>query len=260
MTEDSQQLNGTSLSGDVMADAPAPTEVVPGGPGGKTLIAAVLMNWAAIFAITLLVMFVSEGALENADEMKPQNILVMTLLTTLATFLIVWYFTSRRYGKTLIDGLLLKGVEPGTIKKWAFISALAAVVAGTLLMLVGEEEGLLFDLVKQPGGLAIFIVMALLLPPFEEFYYRGLILPVIARKIGVVAVPVTALWFTSAHLPQLWGNWVGVAVIAAMGTLWSLLRYRYNSLLPSIASHWCYNATLVVITIGQVGLEAIGVL
>jgi len=259
MTEDSQRLNETSVpapSDEAAQDTPlGSTEVVRDGPGGWALIAAVLLNWAAILAITFSVM---GGTIEQPDEMSPMNILVISLLSTLVTFSIVWYFACRRYGKSLRDGLLLKGAERKTLKKWACISILAGCMAAAALALAGEEEGFLLDLVKQPGGLAALILMAILLPPFEEAYYRGLILPVLTHKMGAVAVPLTALWFTSAHLAQLWGNWPGVAVIATMALLWSLLRHRYNSLLPSIVSHWCYNATLVVISLGQVLVESIG--
>ncbi|HUW62863.1 MAG TPA: type II CAAX endopeptidase family protein [Candidatus Bathyarchaeia archaeon] len=262
MTEDSQQLNETAVpaaSDEAAPDTPpAMPAVVRDGPGGWALMVAVLLNWAAILAVTFLVLHLSGGTIEQAGEMSSLNVLVISLLSTLITFSIVWYFACRRYGKSLRDGLLLKGAERKTLKKWAYISIFAGCMAAAALALAGEEEGFLLDLVKQPGGLAALILMAILLPPFEEAYYRGLIQPVLTRKIGAVAVPLTALWFTSAHLAQLWGNWPGVAVIATMALLWSLLRRRYNSLLPSIVSHWCYNTTLVVITVGQVLVASIG--
>lgn len=261
MTEDLQQPNEPAMpaaSAEAAPDAPlAPPEAVRDGPGGWALIAAVLLNWAAIVAITFLYMYLSGDTMAQAGEMSPRSILVSSLLSALVTFSIVWYFTCRRYGKSLRDGLLLKGAERNTLKTWACISILAACMAGAVLTVAGEEKGLLVDLVKQPGGLTALILMALLLPPFEEAYYRGLIQPVLTRKIGAVAAPLTALWFTSAHLVQLWGNWPGVAVIATMAILWSVLRHRYNSLLPSIVSHWCYNTTLIVITFGQALAESI---
>jgi len=263
MTEDSQKLDETAMpavSGEAAPGAPPPTpEAVRDGPGGGALIVAVLLNWGATVAVALLVVHISGSSLDKAGEMSPLNALVASLLSALVTFSIVWYFVCRRYGKPLRVGLVLQGVDRKTLKTWAYISIFLGCTAAAILTLAGQEEGcLLLDLVKQPGGLAALILLALLLPPFEEAYYRGLIQPALARKTGAVAVPLTALWFTSAHLVQLWGHVPGVAVIVAMGLLWSLLRHRYNSLLPSIVSHWCYNATLVVITLGQVLIESVG--
>lgn len=264
MSEEFQPLTATEIGGEPGEAEPGGPPVasapVQDGPGGWGLAVAVILIWCVEVVVTFAVTLAEGGSLQTMEhDLAPLNVLTITMISTFFSFLIVWYFVCHRYGKSIRDGFALKGVERKTLKKWAFLSILIGLGAAAIAAFAGEEEGyFLADFVKQPDGLTVIMLFAVLLPPFEEFYYRGMILPALSRKAGVAAVPLTALWFTTAHAFQLWGNWPVLATVAAMGLIWSVQRYCYKSLLPSLVSHWCYNATMVIITMGQVLIETIG--
>ena len=53
------------------------------------------------------------------------------------------------------------------------------------------------------------------------------------------------------HAPQLWPNVYGVLYILAIGTLWTVQRQVSRSLVPSLVTHWVYNATLMAFVIAS---------
>lgn len=63
------------------------------------------------------------------------------------------------------------------------------------------------------------------------------------------------LWFGLIHTPQLFGDWVGVAVVTVMGAVFTFMRQRYDSIFPSMISHFTYNATLALAAIVGSTLE-----
>jgi uncharacterized protein len=106
------------------------------------------------------------------------------------------------------------------------------------------------DLASTPQGLAAISVMALLVPPFEEVYYRGFILPILRRSVGAVAaVLLVIVWFAAVHAFQVAGDLVAIVTIAFMGAVWTLQRQFTQSLIPPVLTHFSYNSVLVLISL-----------
>ncbi len=57
--------------------------------------------------------------------------------------------------------------------------------------------------------------------------------------------------FAALHLSQLRGNWPAVIVIFLVGYVLTLVRYRTDSLIPSVIMHTAYNAMIF-------GISALG--
>ena len=59
-----------------------------------------------------------------------------------------------------------------------------------------------------------------------------------------LAVPGTAFLFALLHSLQLWGNWLAILLIFAVGFVLAFVRYRSGSLIPGLVVHISYNSTL----------------
>jgi len=174
----------------------------------------------------------------------------VTLLSNLFAFLVAWYFLCKRYDRSLRDGFALRPVSRWILGTSVLIGVGAAVVAEMLLSGKQGGESFMAKLLSTSGGLAAIGVMAACVPPLEEAYYRGFILPIAGRRIGAVgAFLLVTVWFTVPHLFQLAGDWIGVPIILVVGAIWTLQRQLTGSLVPSIICHFTYNACLILFSL-----------
>jgi hypothetical protein len=91
--------------------------------------------------------------------------------------------------------------------------------------------------------------MVVTLPILEELYYRGFLFSVFKGLVGTIgSAIIVVLWFSLIHAPQIGGDVAGVVVITCVAGLLTYLRYRYDSLIPAVAAHMSYNATLALVS------------
>jgi len=228
---------------DFAADSPRRHEAV----GSHDLLVGVALVWGAELALgTMAAGWAGDAAVRTA----PGVVLVLTLLSNATTLLVAWWLVCRKYGKPFIEGFALEGVPTWSVIAWGVFGIVTAAGATALIASHANDKGIMADMGKTLNGLRAALVLAVIVPPFEEFYYRGFIQPALANGLNpAAAVAITSFWFAVAHSHQLVGNWVALLVVAAMGLVWSLIRATTKSLLPPLASHWCYNITIVIIQI-----------
>jgi membrane protease YdiL (CAAX protease family) len=234
---------------------PKPTSVC-----GRDLLIGVPIAWgcdlvliagAAIAAI--LVTLLAADALDSIEQNPPiLPLLVGQLFAGIAAAVVAWYFVCRKYGKTFVEGFSLRPTSWRAQIGCLLLGAVSAILIG---LAPGEDTGdsMLADLVQAPYGLLAISILAVILPPFEEMYYRGFIFPALRKKLGGgAAIVIVASWFGLIHLPQLFPDLLAVLAVASMGLIWTVLRHVSDSLWPPIITHWTYNVTLVIIsTLGQ---------
>ena len=93
--------------------------------------------------------------------------------------------------------------------------------------------------------LVLGICVVALGPVFEELLFRGFVLPLLVRDLGVVAgVIATAVPFALLHGPQYSWQWQHVVLITVVGCTLGAVRYATRSTLASTVLHVAYNATL----------------
>jgi membrane protease YdiL (CAAX protease family) len=145
----------------------------------------------------------------------------------------------------------------GPFTWWA---AAGGFVGGVLLQLLlavvahasGSEGGLDVSGWSPATVLAFAVVAGVGAPLFEELYFRGVLLPTLARRLPVwVAVVVQAVLFGVLHVDQ---GVFGVAAITAVGLVLGWLRVVTRSLVAPIAVHAGFNAVAVL----AVALHALG--
>ena len=101
-------------------------------------------------------------------------------------------------------------------------------------------------LLSSTNALWVFVLFGIAVAPlFEEIIFRGFLFKVLSGLGGLrAAVYGTAVLFALLHIPQLWGSWAGIALIFLVGYIFSLVRERSNSLIPSFIMDTAYNTTL----------------
>jgi len=84
-----------------------------------------------------------------------------------------------------------------------------------------------------------------LAPIMEEIFFRGLLYPLLERKMGVTAgVLLTGAAFAAIHGAQLGYAWAPVFSIFIVGVVLTMVRVRTNSVASSFLVHCGYNLAL----------------
>jgi membrane protease YdiL (CAAX protease family) len=124
-----------------------------------------------------------------------------------------------------------------------------AVAMATSVVLKPEQnpqrdlQELLRGLTGWGPTLAMFLVVAGVAPFFEEFLFRGLLFPVLARGGRVtLALVASALLFGAIHLQP-----AGLPILSTLGLVLALAVRRTGSLWPAILVHACWNGSLFLL-------------
>lgn len=84
-------------------------------------------------------------------------------------------------------------------------------------------------------------------PIFEEVYFRGLLYPALARRVGApISIFLTSLFFAAIHSPQLSHAWGPVLVIFLVGVALTTVRAAKKSVAATILMHMAYNGTIFI--------------
>lgn len=227
---------------------PIPVEKLPPrSVTGRDLAAAVLIIWAAEFALGFAVG--AFGGLTHTG-INPAAFFAAMILSGGVTVLICWSRVCKKYGKSFNDGFAIRPVSRGTLLVSFLIGAGCAALAAFLVITFGNNKSLIMNQDAGLVALGLGMALAVTLPPIEEIYYRGFIFPVVRKGLGATAaVILVTLWFTVAHWLQFVGEWMTIPIILAVGAIFALQRLLTGSLIPSIVTHWTYNATLVAIVL-----------
>jgi len=97
----------------------------------------------------------------------------------------------------------------------------------------------------SPRDAYLVSIFAVTLGPFmEELFFRGLLYPVLARRLGVCwGVLLTAAPFAMMHMFQYGYAWGVVLLIFIMGIVVTIVRAKTGSVAASFLVHVGYNAT-----------------
>ena len=122
-----------------------------------------------------------------------------------------------------------------------------SLAAGPLLRPDQSPQRDLQELLRSLRGwgpsLLMFAVVAGLAPAFEELLFRGLLLPVLARRTGLgAALLLSALLFGAIHLQP-----AGLPTLATLGFALGLALRQRGSLWPPILVHGAWNGTLFLL-------------
>jgi len=100
--------------------------------------------------------------------------------------------------------------------------------------------------------LGLLIIMALMYPAVEEFLFRGIIQPIIAKKTSTniyslsLANIITSIIFAITHLINHDPLWAAATILPSL--LFGFCLDRYKTLQAPIALHCYYNAGYFLLT------------
>jgi membrane protease YdiL (CAAX protease family) len=143
-----------------------------------------------------------------------------------------------------------RGFEPGEVP--VALRYFGFIVFGFAIALIVESVSLRFgNKARLPVqalfqdrrvALALMVMSVLVAPVFEETIFRGYIYPVVARSYGVaVGVLGTGILFGLLHAPQLWGGWLQIGELVAVGIIFTYARAMTRTVLASFLLHVSYN-------------------
>ncbi len=246
-----------------MASEPTEDVTVPAVPPQKqnslwTLSAALACIWTCTvlvqvggFGVIILRHYLKTGHVAMPEE-SFSFLLSLTYVDWFFALLIAYYVSVIRVRRSVREAFALKPISAAVAAKSFALGVAASIIAAVLLTRFGTGDAPVYDLaIKEKEGVAEmvlpFILLAVLVPPMEELYYRGFIFPILRARLSAAwAIGIVAVWFGLLHVAQLWGEWLGIAIVLLLGMIWTIQRHRYDSLFPSIISHWTYNICIVV--------------
>ena len=97
-----------------------------------------------------------------------------------------------------------------------------------------------------------------LVAPFcEELFFRGLLFPMVLRRLGMFAAVVfTAGLFALIHASQLAHAWAAMTMLFVVGVVLTIVRARAHSLAASVLVHTGYNLALfALLYVGTAGFH-----
>lgn len=141
-------------------------------------------------------------------------------------------------------------IQALALRRVGLSQVLLAVVGTTVLSFIVSQlgpqpEGVrqITDAVHNPSVLMpTFLVLAVLAPLVEELVFRGLLYGWIAGRWGPLpAFVASSLAFAAAH-----GEPAHIVLVLPLGFWFGWLRWRTNSLVPTIAAHMINNGFAVL--------------
>jgi hypothetical protein len=222
---------------------------------GWDVLAIFVFAAVTIFAVTLLV-FTAAMFLPGTSHLKPQDLAgdarIIFTSQTLAYVFIVGFMhllLRRRYDCSPIDALRwnwpLARVHWPSLFLAGVVLAIGVMMAAPYLPIPKSlPMQKLFRDATSAWLLATFGV--LIAPVMEELFYRGLLYPVIKRRMGIsAAVVLTALPFALMHGPQYDWAWAALLLVFVVGATFGIVREWSGSVAAAVVVHMAYNATLL---------------
>jgi membrane protease YdiL (CAAX protease family) len=140
-------------------------------------------------------------------------------------------------------------VAGGSVAASFLLITLAGMILAVILQLLSalkppEGPVPIEEFFRTRESVLILIVAAIGMAPLvEELVFRGFLYPVLARRLGVAAgVALTGALFGLMHVPQLRGAWWQIALLFAVGVVFTWVRAASGSVAAAFFLHLGYNA------------------
>lgn len=157
---------------------------------------------------------------------------------------------ARPTGRDLLVGV---GVGLATV---IVLTVAIGLLLGAVLQLLGEEvptvQQDLREMARNPATVPIFVLSALVVAPaFEELFFRGMVFPAIAKRLGLWAGIIgSALVFGVVHLNQAEDTLGAVLLLVRLVPLGALFAWLYHwrkTIVVPIVVHSMFNGASVVL-------------
>ena len=221
-----------------------------GVPAWAPLIVVVIMFTCLLFGTLAMQIFGElmgwdgEQTVRSDEATILLTVVALDLAMVAGTLWVVSWLAGRRptpadFGLRLTPWRTALGWTVAVYVGFIVVQGLVTLVTG-----VPEEQDIVVELKAEDStaiiaGLAVMV--CLVAPLAEEFFFRGFLLRVLQERTNVaIAVIVTGCSFGLVHLPS--GDWRGTILLALLGVALCGLFLLTSSLLPCIMLHAFHNS------------------
>lgn len=171
--------------------------------------------------------------------------------TSMALFYALWFtglyfLLASRYGRPFWESLGWVMPRRGALA-FLFAGPLLALSIGALglLLQTPQKQLPIQKMIEGPLGMELFALFSVVIGPVtEELAFRGFLLPVAIRSLGVAGgIAASALPFAILHGPEYAWTWQYVVLIGVAGAIFGAVRHYTGSTLASTLMHSTYNLT-----------------
>ena len=209
-------------------------------------IAFVAAQFAAVFVYSLLrPHFFPNVPMEQVMKRTPW-LLALQLVWELACMAFIYFMITKKYQRDFWEAVKWKQQRYQLL--YAAAGAALAVLSMMLSSILPERHLPIEKAFSSPESAYLLAFFGIFVAPFvEEMIFRGFLYPVLERLWGLVAaVLLTTALFAGIHAPQLSGGSEEIAAIFVVGFVFSYVRGKSGSLVPSFVMHTVYNSVLFV--------------
>lgn len=128
-------------------------------------------------------------------------------------------------------------------------AVLAVAIQGLSHLLPIPKQMPIDQMFRSYGGAWVMMVYGVAVAPLiEELFFRGLLFPALAARLGLVSgILGTSFFFALIHASQLGKAWGPVLILFIVGLVLTLVRSRAKSVGASFVVHTGYNLTLFLL-------------
>ena len=249
----SSPLNPVSSPGSLPEEGSPPpsTSVISENPPWSEweVLQIALLTIASIVTLLFLITFAAQRLLyPNSTIVEVGGYPWVTVLAQLLAYVVVLLFmvsVVKRKGGQFLHAI--RWNRPQNWSAYLFGGVILALALQALAHFLPMPKELpidrFFRTPREAWALSLFGVS--LAPLLEEFFFRGFLYPVLARRLGVVtAILLTSIGFGLIHAPQLGRAWAPVLVVFLVGLALTITRAVTKSVAASFLMHVAYNATI----------------
>jgi uncharacterized protein len=232
-------------------DAPPRDEVPVWVPFVALVVVLFLISLvsAAVYGIAAA----SDAAIDDPDDLPVGVTQALTFVQDVVFVSVAWVAVKVTLGRAPLAWFGLRRVTSfWNALGWAVVAYAifwTAALALTLFFGDPDEQSLVTDL-KEEDALGTLIVWAVLIcvlaPIVEEFFFRGFMFTVFARRLGLVwAALLNGVVFGVGHAPA---DTIQLVALGAFGVGLCLLYWRTRSIIPCMALHALNNSITYGVT------------
>jgi uncharacterized protein len=210
---------------------------------------------------------VSVAQIRNSPSEKDLFAILNQILLSLALLGYLAVHIRRQFGlpfwRTIGWRPLEAGVIPPVVAYFGFVAGgfMLSVVIQIASSAFATNAKLPIEAFFDDRRAALLLMLSsiLLAPVVEETIFRGYLYPLLARSFGVAAsVIITGTLFGALHAPQLWGGWAQIALLIAVGIVFTYVRAVTRTVVASYLLHVSYNSVLsIMFVVASHGLRSL---
>ena len=217
-------------------------------------LAAVLFIVSIFGLAVFAVVTVTDPSIDEADDLPVAATQALTFVQDAIFVFVAWIAVRLSIGETPRERFGL--VRPqGVLNVLRWTAAAYAIFWAAAIVLAAifgqpDDQTLVTDL-REEDALGVVIVWAVLIcvlaPVVEEFFFRGFMFTVLARRMGVAwAVVVDGFVFGIGHAAG--AELIQLLALAAFGMGLCILYWRTQSIIPCMALHALNNSITFGVT------------